>query len=105
MNVHLLLSLPLLLICGPLCAQQKYAEEEIKVIPNPLKASSYFHVKVPDGEALKRVEVVDSTGERVNKTDITFTKMGLFMPRIKPGNYALRIEMAEDTILKRVTIY
>lgn len=88
-----------------LLAQHKHMEEETQIIPNPLKANSYFHIKVPDGEALKRVEVIDSTGTRINKTDITFTKMGLFMPRIKPGNYALRIEMAEDTVLKKIAIY
>jgi len=90
---------------APSTDHQRTTEKETKVIPNPLMANSYFHIKVPDGEALKRVEVVDSTGERVNSTDITFSKMGLFLPRIKPGNYAMKIELTESTVIEKIVIY
>lgn len=55
MNTFHRLLIPLVLSSNFLFGQTNLTEEVVQIIPNPLKASSYFHIKVPDGEALKRV--------------------------------------------------
>lgn len=79
-------------------------DDELQIIPNPLVSGAYFWVKVPDREALKGVEVIDSTGERVNKSDITFSKMGLYLPKLKAGTYHLKIYLEEEVLYKKVRI-
>lgn len=79
-------------------------EDQLRIVPTPLVSGAYFWIRVPDSEALKGVEVIDSTGEKVNKTDITFSKMGLYMPKLKPGTYHLKIYYEEEFVYKKVQI-
>ena len=82
----------------------KANRNEIMILPNPLKAGAYFRIKYPEGEVIKRVELLDTLGERINETEITFSKMGLYLPEVAKGGYLLRLSMDQDTLFKRVNV-
>ncbi len=77
---------------------------EVTILPNPLVSGAYFYLKCPERKVLKRVEIVDTTGKRANMTEITFSKMGLYMPKMEKGLYVLKVSMDQDTVLKKVRI-
>ena len=79
---------------------------EIKVVisPNPLISGEYFKIKFPEREVYKNIELIDMLGDKVNSTPILFSKMGMYMPNVKKGEYLMKIEFVDYTIVKKVNV-
>ena len=78
--------------------------EGVEVSPNPIISGNYFSIRFPERELIQRIELLDMVGEKINTTEILFSKMGMYMPKVEKGYYLLRIHLTNDTIMKKVNV-
>lgn len=80
------------------------ANRTIGIVPEPLVSGAYFNLRSPDRSLIKAIDLIDMDGNRVNATEITFSKMGLYLPKVPKGMYLLRIHLEDDMLVKKVYV-
>ncbi|MBC7389036.1 MAG: T9SS type A sorting domain-containing protein [Opitutaceae bacterium] len=85
-------------------AYNEINRDKVVISPNPIIGGEYFKIKFPDGELYKNLELIDAKGNNMTSSPILFSKMGMYMPKVKKGEYYLKIELDDYTIVQKVWI-
>ena len=108
--IHLLFSL--FVTTNLLAQQQSFSDtvnneinwDKVVISPNPIIGGEYFKIKFPNGERYKNLELIDIKGNKITSSPILFSKMGMYMPKVEKGDYLLKVELDDYTIVKKVIV-